>query len=105
MNRTESVNVFYCDCCGERIGIEAPNRHIDGVITSRGEVVFEPIVFGDYCEDCFELAQSNWKYNGISSVCSDRHDMKTESLLLIEIGKMNELYDMKNGLDSLENWR
>lgn len=55
MKREKVVDAYTCDCCGAEIDDRA-RAYI--TVSFNGEVWYEWLVCGDYCEECGELLAS-----------------------------------------------
>lgn len=93
--KTIQKEVYVCDCCNvefeEAIGVMGT---MYGEICGSYGVVFEPKVFGDYCEDCMKLVQNNWNKFGRAGICHDRYDTQiTDKELEEEIQVVKDMRD------------
>lgn len=87
---------FYtCDCCGvefeSTVGVMGT---MYGEICGSYGVVFEPKVFGDYCEYCIKLIQKDWNRFGRESICHDRYDEIDDNKLKQEIEAVKNMREI-----------
>ncbi len=89
MKQTENVEIYYCDCCGERMFTQPP-KMLKGCNRNSKGVCYEPKVMGDYCGECLQIAQDDWDLNNKNGFVSERYDSYDKAIHNNEISEMQK---------------
>lgn len=102
MKKVESIEVYTCDCCGAK-SLYSWRKYLEGGTYNSTGAVYEPIVLGDYCDDCRVFAQDDWDLNGKEGFTSERYDVINKDMIEAEIEAMKLAKDKNDELEFYGN--